>query len=318
MKYGVREICDVVFRAKQNMKVGNKIFYKGEPVIYFDTLKTSSLEGQATTVYAQGGRGNPRLIAWDGERTLTFNMEDALISSIGFAILSGAGVIEPASGNTTPVHVTEQTDQTTYTAGTDGNPGTLTIKVSKPVSADPDSDIYVMALNSDGDIISEPFIAEKDETTDPTGKTIVIKKTANYSPEDLSNTTIYKNKMIVFVDYYTDTANVQQLNIEAGKFGGNFYIEADTLFRDTHGEDYPACFVIPNGKVQSNFTFSMASSGDPSTFSFVVDALPDYTKFDKTKKVLAAIQIVGGGEDTEEVVRTKTKHDSDDEEEIKD
>lgn len=55
--------------------------------------------------------------------------------------------------------------------------------------------------------------------------------------------------------------------------GQNFYIEASTLFRDENtGLDMPAEFVIPNGKVQSNFTFSMASSGDPSTFSFVVDA----------------------------------------------
>ena len=75
--------------------------------------------------------------------------------------------------------------------------------------------------------------------------------------------------------------------------GQNFYIEASTLFRDENtGLDMPAEFVIPNGKVQSNFTFSMASSGDPSTFSFVVDAFPGYTKFDLTKKVLAAIQVV--------------------------
>jgi hypothetical protein len=59
----------------------------------------------------------------------------------------------------------------------------------------------------------------------------------------------------------------------------------------------PAEFIVPNGKVQSNFTVSMASTGDPSTFSFVVDAFPDYTKFDKTKKVLAAIQVITGGED---------------------
>ena len=94
MKFGVREICDVVLKAKANQKVGNKIFYKGEPVIYFDTLKTSSLEGAATTVYAQGGRGNSRLMAWEGERTVTFTMEDALISPAGFMILSGAGLIE--------------------------------------------------------------------------------------------------------------------------------------------------------------------------------------------------------------------------------
>lgn len=67
MKFGVREICDVVLKAKAAQKIGNKIFYAGEPVCYFDTLKTSSMEGAATTVYAQGGRGNARLVAWEGE-----------------------------------------------------------------------------------------------------------------------------------------------------------------------------------------------------------------------------------------------------------
>jgi hypothetical protein len=43
----------------------------------------------------------------------------------------------------------------------------------------------------------------------------------------------------------------------------------------------------------------MASSGDPSSFTFTMDAFPDYTRFDKTKKVLAAIQVVDhlGAED---------------------
>lgn len=54
MRYGIREICDVVLRAKSAMKLGNKIYYKDEPVIRFDSLKTSSLEQAATTVYAQG------------------------------------------------------------------------------------------------------------------------------------------------------------------------------------------------------------------------------------------------------------------------
>ena len=40
----------------------------------------------------------------------------------------------------------------------------------------------------------------------------------------------------------------------------------------------------------------MASSGDPSTFTFTMDAFPDYTRFDRSKKVLAAIQILGADE----------------------
>lgn len=97
MRYGIREICDVVLRAKSTMKLGDKVFYKDEPVIRFDTLKTSSLEGAATSVYAQGGRGNARLVAWEGERTLTFTMEDALLTPESFAILSGARMKETIS-----------------------------------------------------------------------------------------------------------------------------------------------------------------------------------------------------------------------------
>jgi hypothetical protein len=117
MKFGVREICDVVLKAKSTQKIGNKIFYKGEPVIYFDTLKTSTVEGAATTVYAQGGRGNARLVSWEGERTVTFTMEDALISAEGFAILSGAGLIEPKGNSTIKVHVTEKIDVDAYDDG---------------------------------------------------------------------------------------------------------------------------------------------------------------------------------------------------------
>ena len=36
----------------------------------------------------------------------------------------------------------------------------------------------------------------------------------------------------------------------------------------------------------------MASSGDPSTFTFTVDAFPGYVNNDKTKKVMATIQIM--------------------------
>ena len=67
MKFGVRECCDVVLKAKSNLKLGNHTFRAGEPVVYFDTLTASSMEGAATSVYAQGGAGNVRLIAWEGE-----------------------------------------------------------------------------------------------------------------------------------------------------------------------------------------------------------------------------------------------------------
>ena len=282
MKYGIREICDVVLKAKARMKVGNRIFYKDEPVIYFDSLKTSSMEGAATTVYAQGGRGNSRLIAWEGERTVTFTMEDALISTVGLAILTGADVIETSATKGITVHATE-----TYKIGTDAKDNSIYIS-KEPMKGSTDNDmIYVMKLDGQGNVASEPYIAISGAIDADTKK---YKLTFKREEEAAT----FKDGDLVLVDYYYEAKGenaATQIEITPDKFGGNFYLEASTLFRDTNGVDMPAEFIIPNCKVQSNFTFTMASSGDPSTFTFTMDAFPDYTRFGD-KKVLSVIQII--------------------------
>jgi hypothetical protein len=68
----------------------------------------------------------------------------------------------------------------------------------------------------------------------------------------------------------------------------------------------PAEFIIPKCKIQSNFTFTMASSGDPSTFTFTIDAFPDYTRFEKTEKVLASIQVINEGSNENVLTREST------------
>ena len=304
MKFGVREICEVVFRAKARQQIGNKIFYKNEPVIYFDTLKTSSLEGAATTVYAQGGRGNARLVAWEGERTVTFTMEDALISPEGFMILSGAGLIEASAGKPIYQHMTETVDASDVEVNVSGTDAVATIKLSqKPyLPADKgDNFAYVMFMR-DGEIVTEPYIPVHEELeADEDGKFALTVQAHNcYDDAHAAEETQYVIGQLgeirfdsVLVDFYVAReAAAKQIEITADKFGGNFYVEAQTLFRDTNGVDMPAEFIIPNAKIQSNFTFTMASSGDPSSFTFTMDAFPDYTRFDHSKKVLAAIQII--------------------------
>ena len=326
MKFGVREICDVVLKAKAAQKIGNKVFYKNEPVIYFDSLKTSSMEGAATTVYAQGGRGNSRLVAWEGERTVTFTMEDALISPEGFMILSGAGLTEASANNKIYQHIIETTDDFTI----DETNGTVSIWVAQAPYLPADKNehfAYVMAMHN-GEPSSEPYIpvhngivaVDADHENKYKIEIQIAKPAAesnivpgiNAITKDDQNLGFYVNGAkvdTILVDYYTEkTSGARQIDITPDKFGGNYYLEASTLFRDTNGVDMPAEFIIPNCKIQSNFTFTMASSGDPSTFTFTMDAFPDYTRFDKTKKVLAAIQIIDVA-GTMDLARTQTHHD---------
>lgn len=338
MRLGVREICEVVLRAKATQKVGNKTFFKDEPVIYFDSLKTSSLEGAATTVYATGGRGNSRLIAWEGERTLTFNMEDALISPISFAILSGAGLMDATEAKPIYVHTTETTDDVKVEADK-----VTVFLAEKPYVADDGNYIYVMPL-TEGEITTEPYVPTVNAVKpyNASGNEIMPGEDGVFEDGALNearwgieitaafagylgtgeNTVVAganelkefgaegEGKIAVLVDYYVErTSGAQQIDIEPDKFGGNYYLEASTLFRDqATGQDLPAEFIIPNCKVQSNFTFTMAATGDPSTFNFVLDAFPDYTRFNKTKKVLACLQIIEPDLSVESKLRNGTAY----------
>jgi len=330
-KFGVREICDVVLKAKAATKIGNKVFYANEPVMYFDTLKTSSMEGAATTVYAQGGRGNARLVAWEGERTVTFTMEDALISPEGFMILSGAGLVDATEGKPIYQHMTEtvEANDIIITNRTDATISAAIPMAEKPyLPANKNGNYAYVMFMKNGEVISEPYIPVHEDlvagedgryilnvvahdiydTTDPE------EGDAQYGLQDAEgNPSLPAEGTFdsVLIDFYVErTSDAQQIEITADKFGGNYYLEASTLFRDQNGVDMPAEFIIPNCKIQSNFTFTMASSGDPSTFTFTMDAFPDYTRFDHTKKVLAAIQIIktAGAKD---LYRTKTVHAAD-------
>ena len=298
MKFGVREICDVVFKAKSDVKIGKTLFRKGQPVLYIDTATTSTLEGASTTVYAQGGRGNTRLIAWEGEKTLTFTVEDALLSPIGFSILSGAGLFK-GSEKTTEVHV-----HATSTAYTSDGSIDLSDALGSSELICATAPIFVSITEADGSITGELI---ENVTVDETGKKII-------------GASIEAGKTVL-VDYYIikQAGNVSELQIDAENFAGYYYVEASTLFRDQNtGKDMPAEITIPNVKIQSNFTFTMAATGDPSTFTFTMDAFPGYTYFNPSKKVLCVIQVVEDSEAATSIMESVMPHTEDEEIKIED
>lgn len=298
MKFGVREICDVVFKAKSDVKIGKTLFRKGQPVLYIDTATTSTLEGASTTVYAQGGRGNTRLIAWEGEKTLTFTVEDALLSPIGFSILSGAGLFK-GSEKTTEVHV-----HATSTAYTSDGSIDLSDALGSSELICATAPIFISITEADGSITGELI---ENVTVDETGKKII-------------GASIEAGKTVL-VDYYIikQAGNVSELQIDAENFAGYYYVEASTLFRDQNtGKDMPAEITIPNVKIQSNFTFTMAATGDPSTFTFTMDAFPGYTYFNPSKKVLCVIQVVEDSEAATSIMESVMPHTEDEEIKIDD
>ena len=298
MKFGVREICDVTFKTTADyQKVGNTVFKRaGMPAFMIDTARTSTLEQATSTVYAQGGKGYNRLIAWEGEKTMTFTVEDALISPMGLAVLSGAGLMKADANKVSHVHVTYDVQ-----VGENGI-AKITLDNLKEETGLEDADkFYVCSATEvpayatvlDGSGAGIEFIAEVEiggKAVEDMGAILVDKdNVATFTVDEK-----YKHHTIKLDFYLFMTAGVTEVEIKPQDFGGFFYVEAQTLFRrEDTGKDMAAEIILPKVKIQSGFTFSMAASGDPSTFTFTMDAFPGYTMFDKTKKVMCVIQTIG-------------------------
>lgn len=283
MKFGIRSAVDVVFKTTRAYSgIGEDFLFetgkewaKGEPVLYFDSLKTATTEGTATTVYAQGGAGNPRLIAWEGEKTVTFTFEDALISPEGMSILTGAGLVTASADNKIRVHkksvvsATIETSMATVDLTDEILDGEVLVV----------EDIFGFIVDGEGEITERLGASE----ASPTETAI------KFGTKQETGT------VMILVDYYVERdAGVQEVSISADQFAGYFYIEGSTLFRrQSDGKDLAAQMIIPNAKIQTAFNFSMSPAGDPSTFTFTADALPGVLKGDKTgKKKMYALQIL--------------------------
>ena len=317
MKFGIRQCANIVFRAKQETKIGTNTFHVGQPVLYIDTATTSSMEQASTTVYAQGGRGNARLIAWQGDKTLTFTVTDALISPVSLAMLSGAGLVKEANER---VHVHATTAATLSVTGSNNNYtgeidltdalvefGTISPTTSGTgikgvtVDAGTDAPLFIIKTEDDGsitgDIVTSSSITYTVQTTGTGADTKVTKAKLTIASPKWNNDDNQKitTSVNVLVDYYVvkNAESVSEIQLTAQDFAGYYYVEADTLFRaQATGIDMPANLTFPNVKVQSGFTISLAGTGDPSTFDFTMDAFPGYTYFDKSKQVLCVIQVV--------------------------
>ena len=260
MKFGIRSAVDVVFKTTRAysgegqdylLKKGLE-WAKGEPVLYFDSLKTATTEGTADTVYAQGGKGNPRLIAWEGDKTVTFTFEDALISVEGMSVLAGADLIDASLTQKIRVH---------KKAGVEvAEDGALDFGEVLGDEALVKDEVFGFIVDADGEIIER------------LGKATVgaANNLITFADRTL------EEEETVLIDYYVEkSTGVQEISITPDKFAGSFYIEGDTLFRrQSDGKDLAAQMIIPNARIQTAFNFSMSPAGDPSTFTFTADALP--------------------------------------------
>ncbi len=230
-RYGIKEVADVTFYKIQS---DGSI---GEPVLYLDTLKVSTIEQTGENTSTRGGKGNPELITWDYGKEITVILEDALFSAKSMAMMFGDD--NGIDNTTTGIIKTWNIDGMTSTP-TEFTHGEQKFPVSKL------TDIKYYKINANGETVYA------DATTGDSASP----GTGGWTEE------------AVYAKASLPVTHALKIDINAEKFPRTYYVTGDTYARSENtGEDEFFQFIIPKAKVQSEVTLTMEAEGDPSTFS---------------------------------------------------
>jgi len=258
-KYAIKEVADVMFYELDSQGAPSA------PVLYLDTLKTSTLEQSSEVVDATGGKGNVKLLSWDTNKEITLTLEDALFSAKSLGIMFG-GNMEWKGDNqevlkTLEAKFVEEADVT----------GFLKLKIKgAEYFIDKDLVTAFSYQNAAGDNVTDPVAVASPDWSDK--KSSDDKQVIEFVTFDLLDCTSIANTRADGNGIVHDG-----LTIDIGaEFNSNtYYITGDTYARNYQsGKDEFLQFIVPKGKVSAeDVSLTMEADGDPATFSMSVKCL---------------------------------------------
>ena len=230
--YGLREVADLTFFDLTTNK----------PFLYMDYALTSTNEHSADTTYATGGKGNPRRLAFDGNRQSTLTISTQIIDFRIIALLAGADVEKG---------VTNVFKREVLTAVDDEGDVKITLSET-PVTGT----VTVFPLSSDA-------VAGEEEDITVTDSDVTI-------TDGIAGT-----QYVAYYQFQSDI-NAEKISFKAKNFPKYCRIVGDTLIKnEATGENEPFQMVAHKAKPQANFTLTMASEGDPTTLEMTFDLFAD-------------------------------------------
>ena len=285
-KYGIKEVANVYFEALDD-DIGAGV-YKGDIVLFLDTLKVSTIETSAESTDARGGWGNPKLVSWDYGKEITVTLEDALMSLESLRFMLGGAIKHPKTNEKVIVRHTEEvvvegtkeapvipapkdhlTGITLLPSATEGHPIRL-INLGG-------STIVDSTRNTAGtrcQITEGTWLAD-----DPTNGAQNILEFKNPAADVAEGTKPLPGDHIrIFwedvLDGTSATEDAVEVTISPDTFPGTYKIVGDTFMRsEKTGKDEPFQFVIGKAKVSSSVTLTLQAEGDPATFSMDLNVL---------------------------------------------
>ena len=228
------------------------------PVMFFDTLQVTSIEGAAETTDIQGGQGNATLASVSHSKTVDVTFDDAIMTMSSLALLTG-GNLEQAT-DSKKITMTE-----TEIVEVKGAAKSITLSRPAKVGTYVWIAMMVNGVLSTASRLSEKVASEKSEFN------FSEFHNAPVSSEDAMYRVFYEWEM-----GFNDAAELSELTVLADKFAGTYRFIGDTvLFNQYTGLNDIFQIEIPKLKLDSSYSMSLNASTEAVVFSFKGKALRD-------------------------------------------
>ena len=272
--FGVKELYEVVLKAKTPMQFGSRHLEVGEPVLYFENINMAALNERNTTIMARGGWSNMPRVIWEDRSEVQFSLTEGVMSSISMGILLSATVSEK-----------KEIDESLLIPKREG-PFDLECIIEDTNDGKGECEHYYIYLKH------LPFIQYPDKKAFiyEYVRDVAQKKVhGRLSPEhnkrnDFMDETLIAVEVLdadatkrYIVDYYYEYTDKALLyTIQKERFNGLFTLEGKFYSKDENdGLNYTNLIYMPKVRVVSDINLRLGERADPTTSVFNIIGLPE-------------------------------------------
>jgi len=256
--FGVKELYEVVLKAKVPMQFGSRRLEEGEPVLYFENVSISMLSERNSPIMARGGWSNMPRVIWEDRSEVTFSLTEGVMSSISMGILLSANMTEKQEGTSIAVPMREGPFELDL--------DNCFILNHMPILP-PRKKVFIYEYERD--------VGQKKVYGE------IVQNIHNIAGEEIPRIRVKeadatKHYMVDYYYEYKDEALIYLIQKE--RFNGLFTLEGKFYSKDENdGLNYTNLIYMPKVRVVSDINLRLGERADPTTSVFNIVGMPEKT-----------------------------------------
>ena len=264
--FGIKELYEVVLKAKVPMQFGSRYLEVGEPVLYFENINIAALNEQNTTIMARGGWSNMPRVIWEDRSEVRFSLSEGVMSSISLGILLSATVTEQ-QGVEEPLLIPRREGPFIL------EDGKLWVKHLPKILPDKKAFIYEYERDVAQKKVYGKLFPEGNIINSFMNETLYCIKVFKDKDKQIEADATKK----YIVDYYYEYNDKALLyTIQKERFNGLFTLEGKFYSKDENdGLNYTNLIYMPKVRVVSDINLRLGERADPTTSVFNIIGLPE-------------------------------------------